>query len=142
MRRHLGNKYHIHKISFQDPNPMHIDATFLAIGPGIVLSNPDRLCNEIEKFHRAGWKVVYPPEPVIPHTHPLWMSSRWLSMNVLMLDEKRAIVAAKEFPLHKTLESLGIQCIKVEMSFANSFGGGFHCWTADVRRRGTLQSYF
>ena len=37
---------------------------------------------------------------------------------------------------------IGIECIKVSIRFANSLGGGFHCWTTDVRRRGTLQSYF
>lgn len=36
----------------------------------------------------------------------------------------------------------GIKTIKVSIRHANSLGGGFHCWTTDVRRRGTLQSYF
>ena len=57
MRRHLGDKYRLHIISFKDPNPMHIDATFNIIGPGLVLTNPDRPCNQIDMFHKAGWKV-------------------------------------------------------------------------------------
>lgn len=36
----------------------------------------------------------------------------------------------------------GIKTIKVSIRHANSLGGGFHCWTTDVRRRGTLRSYF
>lgn len=36
----------------------------------------------------------------------------------------------------------GISTIKVSIRHANSLGGGFHCWTCDIRRRGTLQSYF
>ena len=121
---------------------MHVDATLLAIRPGIVLSNPDRPCHQIDIFEKAGWKVVHPPQPVMPDSHPLWMSSKWLSMNVLMLDENRVIVSAKEYPIHKMFESLGIECIKVDLRFANSLGGGFHCWTADVKRKGTLESYF
>lgn len=39
--------------------------------------------------------------------HPLWMSSKWLSMNVLMLDEKRVMVDANEATIHKMFESLG-----------------------------------
>lgn len=39
-------------------------------------------------------------------------------------------------------ENLGIKCVPVSIRFANSLGGGFHCWTCDVRRRGTLESYF
>ena len=57
MKRHLGDRYNIHVISFKDPNPMHIDATFNIIGPGLVIANPDRPCNQLSMFHRAGWKV-------------------------------------------------------------------------------------
>ncbi|XP_032712493.1 glycine amidinotransferase, mitochondrial [Lontra canadensis] len=142
MRRHLAPDYRVHIISFKDPNPMHIDATFNIIGPGLVLSNPDRPCDQIDLFKKAGWTIVTPPIPVIPDDHPLWMSSKWLSMNVLMLDEKRVMVDANEVPIQKMFEKLGISTIKVSIRNANSLGGGFHCWTCDVRRRGTLQSYF
>lgn len=47
MRRHLSPDYNVHIISFKDPNPMHIDATFNIIGPGLVLSNPDRPCQQV-----------------------------------------------------------------------------------------------
>ena len=67
MRRHLAPKgIRVHSISFVDPNPMHIDATFNIIGPGLVLSNPDRPCHQIDMFKKAGWKVVHPPTPLIP----------------------------------------------------------------------------
>ena len=36
---------------------MHIDATFNIIGPGLVLANPERPCNQIDMFNKAGWKV-------------------------------------------------------------------------------------
>ncbi|KAK7912431.1 hypothetical protein WMY93_012642 [Mugilogobius chulae] len=142
MRRHLAPEYKVHVISFKDPNPMHIDATFNIIGPGLVLSNPDRPCKQIDMFKKAGWTIVKPPTPLIPDDHPLWMSSKWLSMNVLMLDEKRVMVDANETTIQKMFESLGIKTVKVSIRHANSLGGGFHCWTTDVRRRGTLQSYF
>lgn len=57
MKRHLGDRYNVHVISFKDPNPMHIDATFNIIGPGLVIANPDRPCNQLNMFLRAGWKV-------------------------------------------------------------------------------------
>lgn len=142
MRRHLGDKYRIHQLSFQDPNPMHIDATFNIIGPGLVITNPDRPCNQLDMFRKAGWKMVTAPHPLIPDSHPLWMSSKWLSMNVLMLDPTRVVVDANEEPTIKMFEKLGIRCIKVSIRHANSLGGGFHCWTCDVRRRGKLESYF
>ena len=143
MRRHLAKKgIKLHTISFDDPNPMHIDATFNIIGPGIVLSNPDRRCHQIDMFHKAGWQVIKPPTPLISDDHPLWMSSKWLSMNVLMLDTKRVVVSKYEYNIQKMFEDLGLQCIPVDIMHAMSLGGGFHCWTTDVRRRGTLESYF
>ncbi|XP_020369298.2 glycine amidinotransferase, mitochondrial [Rhincodon typus] len=142
MRRHLAPTYRVHTLSFKDPNPMHIDATFNIIGPGLVLANPDRPCHQIEIFKKAGWTIIYPPTPLIPDDHPLWMSSKWLSMNVLMLDEKRVMVERDETTIQKMFEKLGIATIKVTIRHANSLGGGFHCWTCDIRRRGTLQSYF
>ena len=47
MQSHLGPDYKIHVLSFKDQNPMHIDATFNVIGPGLVLINPDRRCNQV-----------------------------------------------------------------------------------------------
>lgn len=55
MRRHLAPDYRVHIISFKDPNPMHIDATFNIIGPGLVLSNPDRPCHQVRELLRL-WR--------------------------------------------------------------------------------------
>ncbi|XP_064645509.1 glycine amidinotransferase, mitochondrial-like [Lineus longissimus] len=143
VERHLSPKgIRIHRLKFQDPNPMHIDATFNIIGPGLVIVNPDRRCVQWDMFEKAGWKLIEAPRPVMGDDHPLWMSSKWLSMNILMLDEKRVVVDAEEIPTQKMFESLGIKCIKLSIKHANSFGGGFHCWTADVRRQGMMESYF
>ena len=58
-------------------------------------------------------QVVEAPLPLVPDSHPLWMSSKWLSMNVLMLDPQRVVVDKHEGPTHKMFEKLGIKCIKV-----------------------------
>lgn len=57
MRRHLAPDYRVHIISFKDPNPMHIDATFNIIGPGLVLSNPDRPCHQVSV--QSGESALY-----------------------------------------------------------------------------------
>ena len=163
MRRHLGDQYKVHELSFKDPNPMHIDATFNIIGPGLAIANPDRPCNQIDMFKKAGkitvyligyamntvkaicadtivfpsfvlqqlsvawisvsplmfsiillgWTIVTAPKPVVSDSWPLWLGSKWLSMNVLMLDEKRVLVEKDEIPIQKMFEKLGIECIKV-----------------------------
>ena len=58
LRRHLGSKYNIHVLSFNDPNPMHIDGTFSIIGPGLVIANPDRPCNQLTMFEKAGTILI------------------------------------------------------------------------------------
>ncbi|XP_077986231.1 glycine amidinotransferase, mitochondrial-like [Glandiceps talaboti] len=141
MRRHLGDNYNVHVVSFDDPNPMHIDATFNIIGPGLVLANPSRPCHQIQVFKRAGWTIVDAPWPETPESHPMYIASKWIAMNVLMLDEKRVICDPNQKALIMLFKKLGITPIPVSIRHATSLGGGFHCWTADIRRRGKLESY-
>ena len=54
MRRHLGEKYNIHVLSFEDANPMHIDTYFIVIGPGLVIVNPNYPCHQLDTFKKAG----------------------------------------------------------------------------------------
>ena len=79
----------------------------------MVITSVQRDCLSCVHVVISPWQVVEAPYPVIPDSHPLWMSSKWLSMNVLMLDSKRVVVEAQEEPIHKMFEKLGIECIKV-----------------------------
>ncbi|XP_064652209.1 glycine amidinotransferase, mitochondrial-like [Lineus longissimus] len=143
LERHLAPKgIRVHRLTFADSNPLHIDASFCMLSPGLVITNPIRPCLQQEKFEQMGWKIVEAPAPVMPEGHPLWFTSKWLSMNTLMLDEKRVICGKEEVPTQKMFEKLGVKCITLDIKHANSFGGGFHCWTCDVRRRGVMDSYF
>jgi glycine amidinotransferase len=72
----------------------------------------------------------------------MWCASKWLSINNVSLDTERMIVEAQEEPLIKFLETIGVKAIKVPFRHVFSLGGGFHCHTCDIRRRGDLQSYF
>ena len=61
-------------------------------------------------------QLVDAPRPRIPDSHPLWMTSKWLTMNVMMVDPNRVLVDTNEEPTIKMFEKLGIQCIKVCMA--------------------------
>ena len=54
LQRHLGNKYKVHILSFKNYSPMHIDATINIVGPGLLIVNPDRPCNQLDMFKKAG----------------------------------------------------------------------------------------
>ncbi|EPO7629472.1 TPA: amidinotransferase [Citrobacter freundii] len=139
LRRHLGDEFHIHLLEFNDTHPMHIDATLVPLAPGKLLVNPERVLEKPAIF--KGWDMLPAPTPIIPDSHPLYMTSKWINMNILMLDEQRVIVERQDEPMIAAMKKWGFKPIPCNFRNFNSFGGSFHCATLDVRRRGTLQSY-
>ncbi len=140
LKRLLGAEYRIHLLRFNDPHPMHIDATFMPLAPGKLLINPERVLQIPQIF--KDWDILKAPTPVIPDEHTLYMTSKWINMNILMLDEKRVVVERQDEPMISLLKKSGFTPILCNFRHFNSFGGSFHCATLDVRRKGELQSYF
>ena len=105
MRRHLGDKYNLHVLSFFDESPMHIDATLVFLRPGLILSNPERPCQQEEFFTKNGWKIVKAAPPAINDSYHLYFTSKWLNMNILMIDENRVLIDPDEKPLQKVRNS-------------------------------------
>jgi glycine amidinotransferase len=140
LRRHLGDRFRIHRLEFNDDHPMHIDATFMPLAPGRVLVNPERVHTLPSIFDN--WEILYCPKPCMPDSHPLHMTSKWINMNILMLDEERVIVERQEESIIEAFKEWGFKPITCNFRNFNTFGGSFHCATLDVRRRGVLQSYF
>lgn len=145
LQRHLGETYRIHILDFRCRTPMHIDSSFMPLAPGKLLVNPDYLDVATLPPMFKSWEIIIAPRPVIPSG---WlfkfasMTSAWISLNVLMLDEQRVIVEKNQQPLIKVLKGHGFKPIPCEFSDYLPFGGAFHCATLDVRRRGGLRSYF
>ncbi|GAA1461778.1 hypothetical protein NE857_02065 [Nocardiopsis exhalans] len=143
LERHLGAEYRIHRARFRSSGPVHIDTTWVPLGEGRVLTCPARPCLSpeiMDMFQRAGWEIHEAPEGVAPAEFQL--SSRWLSMNLLVIGDERVVVDKHEEPTIKMLKSLGIKPVLVDFKDHYVFGGGLHCATLDVRRRGGLKSYF
>ena len=63
-------------------------------------------------------------------------------MNCLVLDHKTVVVEASEISQMEQMDEFGMEVIPIEFRDAYPFGGGLHCATADVRRRGTCDEYF
>ncbi|HEX4418746.1 MAG TPA: hypothetical protein VH165_12635 [Kofleriaceae bacterium] len=140
LARHLGDRYRFHPLTVEDTHPMHVDATFMPLAPGKLLVNRDRIPALPPMF--TDWEVLYAPPPCMPASVPLHMSSRWISMNVLMLDTRRVLVEQHEETLIEAMKRWGFTPIPCPFLNFNRFGGSFHCATLDVRRRGRLESYF
>lgn len=144
LRRHLGDRYTIHEVESRCRNPMHIDSSFMPLAPGKVLVNPDYIDTARLPQILRSWDVLVAPKP---DPTPGWrsrvsMSSAWISMNVLMLDQERVVVEASQHSMIKALKDWGFRPIPCAFANYGPFGGSFHCATLDIRRTGTLQSYF
>jgi len=143
LRRHLGDAYRLHRVEFDDDRAIHIDATFVPLAPGKIMVNPDRPIKRLpEVVQASGWELLEAPRSTMPESHPQFRWFRWLSMNVLNLDEKRIIVEASEEPLIRQLRDWGFEPIPCKFRQFYRYGGSFHCATVDIRRRGSLKSYF
>jgi glycine amidinotransferase len=144
LARHLGPGFRLHKITFREPTPTHMDTTLVPVRPGIVLTNPQRPCIDgaLQVFADNGWRLVPAPASVRSGRGAARDVSNWISMNILMLDERTAVVEAAETPTIELLRSLGCEVIPCAFDRVYAFGGGLHCCTADIRRDGGLQSYF
>ncbi|MFG3404656.1 amidinotransferase [Streptomyces sp. NPDC048142] len=145
LRRHLGPGYRIHEIGSRCRTPMHIDTTFLLLAPGKALINPEYIDPDRLPAVLDSWDILVAPEPDPIDERLLRMTSlcgRWLSMNVLMVDEKRVIAERHHTGMLRALERWGFEPIPGDLMHYAPFGGSFHCATLDVRRRGTLESYF
>jgi glycine amidinotransferase len=141
LQRHLGDAYRVHEIHNLSPEAIHIDTTFMPLAPGKLLVNPDWIDVKNLPSILRSWDILVAPEPMC-NKDPLGVVSKWISVNLLMLDEERVIVEKQQESLIKALKDWGFQPIPCSFDSYYPFLGSFHCATLDVRRRGALQSYF
>ena len=144
LQRHYP-AHRVHAVNFPgDPYPIHIDATFVPLRPGLVMNNPNRKLPEEQRkiFEANDWESVAAAQPAHEAPPPLCYSSVWLSMNVLILDHSTVIAEASEVNQIEQLDALGFNVLPVEFRDAYPFGGGLHCATGDVFREGNCEDYF
>jgi glycine amidinotransferase len=142
LRRHLGDNFRIHEVGLADN---HIDAKIVALRPGVLLLHRNVQIEQLPEFLRS-WKVIpYSPPPrhgAKDETggRPV-LASSLLGMNVLSLDEDRLLVEETQKQLLDDLVGAGFTPIPCRWRHGRLIGGGFHCMTLDIRRRGGLEDY-
>jgi glycine amidinotransferase len=99
---------------------------------------------QLDKVELRRWDILIPPppDPVKDLITKFSMLGRWGGLNMLMLDDRRAVVDASQPTLHRALKDWGFEPLPLPFRFYGPFGGAFHCATLDTRRRGALQDYF
>lgn len=130
-----GFRVHILRFPY-DLAPSHLDCTFVPLRPGLVLTNPERPCikEDLKIFKDNGWRFIEAPQPVNPERPWGSQSSKWLSMNVLVVGLNQVVVEEQETSMKKLLESEGFEVISVPFRDVYEFGGGLHCATWDIER--------
>lgn len=136
----LGDGYRVHPCQGIYDLP-HIDTTITLLRPGLVLLNPERvnLANLPEMFRR--WNLIWCPDMVDIGYTGSFISSTWIGMNLLMINPHLAIVEREQHALIRELNRNNIDTIPLHLPHARTMGGGVHCVTLDLRRRGDLEDY-
>jgi len=142
LRRYLGDDFRVHEIPTRCDFSVHIDTTFLPLGPGRALVNP-RWIGELPAALKR-WEILEAPDPegsCEPFHGIHYETSPFIAINVFMLDERRVFVDYQQKKLIRLLKERGFLPIDIPFDLPPFLGGGFHCVTLDIRRRGMLNSY-
>ena len=136
----MGPEYRVH-LCERLRNTIHIDTTLVPVKPGLVLVPAPYVTPDNLPAPLRSWDVVYVEDMVDVPSTERQASSKWLGLNLLMVNPTLAIVDRHQEGLRRELERRGVDTLPLELRHGRVLGGGFHCVTLDVRRRGTLESY-
>jgi glycine amidinotransferase len=144
LRRHLEGQFRFHVLKRFADN--HIDSLVLPLRPGVLLLRNPEIGDKLPEPLRK-WDKIYSPEPtenIFPtyEEDDIVITSKYIDMNVLSVDEN-TVIANTLFPeLIKELERHGFTVVPVRHRHRRLFGGGFHCFTLDTVRAGsTAEDY-
>lgn len=143
LERHFEGRFRFHRVYRLNDN--HIDSTILPLRPGLLLLRNPSVREQIPESLQK-WDVIYPPEPtenIFPHydDDELVLTSTYIDLNVLSIDENTVVVNSLFPELIRTLERHGFTTIPVRHRHRRLFSGGFHCFTLDTVRAGGAEDY-
>jgi N-dimethylarginine dimethylaminohydrolase len=142
----LGDSFRVHFLK-DVYYGSHIDSTFVALRPGLILCNPARINDDTLPEILNQWEVIYsPPMENTDRFDADYLAksigSKWIDMNLFSINPNLAVVDRDQTALIRLLENHGIDVVPLKLRHSKMLGGGFHCVTLDIRRSGTLQRYF
>ena len=116
---------------------VHIDSTITPLREGLVMLNASRVTEENCPKAFKDWEKIYITEDqiVAQNFYQYPYASKWIAMNMLVLDPETVIIDAAQTQLINILKSKGIASIPLTLSHSRTLGGGFHCVTLDTRRK-------
>jgi scyllo-inosamine-4-phosphate amidinotransferase 1 len=116
---------------------VHIDSTITPLRKGLVMLNASRVTPDNCPRAFDDWEKIWITEDQIVaqdfYQYPY--ASKWIAMNMLVLDPQTVIIDAAQSQLITILKKHGIDSIPLTLSHSRTLGGGFHCVTLDTRRK-------
>jgi len=113
---------------------VHIDSTIVPLRPGLVMLNSSRVNSETVPRAFDGWHKIWVNDVVGQDFYQYPYASKWIAMNMLVVDQHTVICDRHQTELIKTLESYQFRVIPMELRHSRTLGGGFHCVTLDLVR--------
>jgi scyllo-inosamine-4-phosphate amidinotransferase 1 len=115
---------------------VHIDSTIVPLREGLVMVNASRVdMNNLPNVF-DDWDVIWVNENDIVeqgfYQYPY--ASKWIALNMLVVDPTTVIVDKNQTKLIKMLEEYNILALPLELRHSRTLGGGFHCVTLDLLR--------
>jgi scyllo-inosamine-4-phosphate amidinotransferase 1 len=114
---------------------VHIDSTVVPLREGLVLLNASRVNKTNCPQAFASWEKIWVTDVVAQNFYQYPYASKWIAMNMLVLDPHTVIVDADQTDLIATLKAKQFEVIPHRLSHSRTLGGGFHCVTLDTKRR-------
>jgi glycine amidinotransferase/scyllo-inosamine-4-phosphate amidinotransferase 1 len=116
---------------------VHIDSTIVPLREGLVMLNASRVNEQNCPNALKDWEKIWVTDEMIVsqdfYQYPY--ASKWIAMNMLVLDPETVILDASQNQLITILKKHGIDSIPLTLSYSRTLGGGFHCVTLDTRRK-------
>lgn len=113
---------------------VHIDSTIVPLREGVALVNGTRVRPDKLPKAMTGWQVVYINDVVAQDFYQYPYASKWIALNMLMINPNLAVVDKHQHTLISILKSLDVEVIPHELRHSRTLGGGFHCVTLDLVR--------
>jgi N-dimethylarginine dimethylaminohydrolase len=113
---------------------VHIDSTIVALREGLVMLNASRVTFDQVPEVFDGWHKVWVTDVVAQGFYQYPYASKWIGMNMLVVDPNTVIVDQAQTELIKTLKSYQFTVIPLQLRHSRTLGGGFHCVTLDLVR--------
>lgn len=144
LERHLAGRFRLHRVYKLSDN--HIDSKVIALRPGLLLVRNESIVDQLPAPLQK-WDALVAPAPDTNNfptyeDDDLILTSKYIDLNVLSLSPDTVLVNSACPELMRMLEMSRFTVVPVQHRHRRLFGGGFHCFTLDTVREGSVGDFY